>query len=157
MSKFSAAGEPHIRDNRVFCRHSHCKRCSAAEETATIHVDCFNLYIMRTKHRPDRLHRLWTLSLTRYPWPRSPALLLPLVPSVAVINRANNHARNTYNLHMPLGLPQEIITMIWGYLSQNDLLRLSCVLETIDFLDSYRPRSLAYRDILTTETIASSF
>ncbi len=25
--------------------------------------------------------------------------------------------------------------MIWEYLSQNDLLRLSCVLETIDFLD----------------------
>jgi hypothetical protein len=113
----------------------HCKRCSAAKETATIHEDCFNLYIMRTKHRLDRLRRLWTLSLARYPWPGSPALLLPSAPSVAVINRANNHASNTYNLHMLGGLPQEIITIIWGYLSQNDLLRLSCVLETIDFLD----------------------
>jgi hypothetical protein len=57
---------------------------------------------------------------------------------MTAINQANNHvrnARNTYNLHMLVGLPQEIITVIWGYLWQNDVLRLSCVLETIDLLN----------------------
>lgn len=132
-SKFLAAGEPHIRDNRVFCRHLHCKRCSKAKETATIHTDCFKLYIARTKDRLDRLRQLWTLSLARYPWPESPALLLPSVPSVEVMNRANSSAGKTFD--SLIRLPQDIITMIWGYLSENDWLRLSYVLETIDFLE----------------------
>ncbi|KAK2629857.1 hypothetical protein QTJ16_000677 [Diplocarpon rosae] len=32
-------------------------------------------------------------------------------------------------------LPQEIIILIWGYISQNDVLGLSCVLETVDCLE----------------------
>ncbi|KAG7038377.1 hypothetical protein JMJ78_0000913 [Colletotrichum scovillei] len=132
-STFAATGMPQIRDPYRFCRHPHCEMCSAAAETATVHRDCFNLYSSRTE-LPDKLSRLLMYSLARYPWPQSTALLLPPIADITRASKhATTHAIANFHLRKLAKLPTELITMISGYLGQHALLRLCCVLETIDF------------------------
>lgn len=131
---FPTAGYGNIRQNTLFCRFPHCKRCATAGETATIHIDCFYLYTRRATS-PNKLYRLWFASLGRYPWPSSPALLLPSKLESA---RASHLAADIYGLKRLAGLPREISTMVWNLLGSNDLLRLSAVLEIVDFLSQSR-------------------
>ncbi|KAK0111437.1 hypothetical protein ONS95_001797 [Cadophora gregata] len=77
------------------------------------------------------MHRLWSASLGRYPWPGSPALLLPPKPET---DRASRLAADIYSLNELRRLPSEITTMIWTLLGQHDLLRFSTVLELVVFL-----------------------
>ncbi|KAF7882001.1 uncharacterized protein EAF01_011781 [Botrytis porri] len=123
--------------------HSQCGACgflfcvgdrlvAPAEETATIHADCFNLYKSQATYQ-DKVYRLWFASLRIYPWPGSPALLLPPKPD---IDRASRLAADIYNLKQLSKLPSEINTMIWNFSRRNDLLRFSAVLQMIDTLSS---------------------
>ncbi|KAK1985019.1 hypothetical protein LZ30DRAFT_650447 [Colletotrichum cereale] len=119
-----------IRQNRLFCSFPPCSRCEKAGETATIHVDCFNLYMKRAFHT-DRLHRLWSYSLAKYPWPGCPALLLP---SRLEAERVSSLTADIYNMERLASLPNEIATSIWNFVGQHCLLRFSTVLEAAEYL-----------------------
>lgn len=133
-STFAAIGTPQTRATYLFCRHPHCITCSTAADTATVHRDCFNLYSSRTE-LPDKLYRLLIFSTARYPWPRSTALLLPPTADITrASKRAITLAIAEFKMSGLTKLPPELTTMIGGHLGQHDLLRLCCVLETIDFI-----------------------
>ncbi|KAK5992233.1 hypothetical protein PT974_05634 [Cladobotryum mycophilum] len=57
------------------CKHD-CSSCLAAEETATFHMDCLNLFKNQC-HVRDKYRRLWIAATNMYPWRRIRSLLLP--------------------------------------------------------------------------------
>lgn len=103
-----------------------CTECVEGGETATLHLDCFNLYIENAKG-PNRLHQMRAYSLARSPWPESPALLLP--PKLE-IDLASRLAADVCNIKRLADLPFELQELIWSFLGPPSLLRSSTAFKT---------------------------
>ena len=81
-------------DNRwIFCRTPGCNHCMVARESATVHLDCFHVYIKDPAIGFERdyrsievrkgehkhyvpLEQLWTAATWRYPWRQADPLSL---------------------------------------------------------------------------------
>ena len=115
----------------IFCRHPRCTRCLTADESATIHTDCFNLFRRRCRAE-NKLQRLWVTATWRYPWRQAPPLVLPPddiwdpIDDVARICRIPGLRR----------LPAEIKQIIWDYSQPNIIGRFSAVKRLADSLST---------------------
>jgi len=100
------------------CQSPGCARCLRSPEPATLHTDCFELF-RRECTAEDKLLRLWTAAVWRYPWPGA----LPLGlggPLPAASPEAIRRVVSMCGLPLLASLPREIIDMIWQH-AQPDL------------------------------------
>ncbi|KAH6989261.1 hypothetical protein BKA56DRAFT_727767 [Ilyonectria sp. MPI-CAGE-AT-0026] len=124
--------------NVIFCRTVNCELCAESAETATIHVDCFVLFMKRCT-APNRLQRLWVASTWRDPWPKAP---LSILNPVAHRWDCIEEIPKTYNLPGFQTLPPELQLMIWNYSRPPLLERYCSVAALADFLSDSQPTRL---------------
>lgn len=122
----------------IFCRTFKCELCASAAESATIHVDCFNLFVKQCQ-APNKLQRLWVASTWRDPWSKSPPSILN--PAAYRWDCINGIAKR-YNLPEFQRLPPELQLMIWNYSRPRLLERYCSVSALADFLSKSQPDSL---------------
>ena len=116
------------------CPTAGCKRCPNGPETASVHVDCFNLY-NRTVQGSDKMARLFHTASWTHPWKDAPALHLE--PAKVVDNcRALRVAAQACGLPGLLNLPLELADIVSEFASDSALFRLSSVLDLIDYTNT---------------------
>lgn len=65
----------------AFCKIPNCRRCPRSGETATLHTDCFNLYMQKSRGtRKNKVLNVWIASVAMFPWRQYASLLLPFEP-----------------------------------------------------------------------------
>lgn len=95
----------------IFCQFPKCSKCSAEQESATVHRDCFQIFLRETAaHEHITSYNLWHAAHARYPWrgfwPLPQTTIGPKAADLAML-----HA--TASWHMPLdALPYELSLMI---------------------------------------------
>ena len=116
----------------LFCRFQDCGKCEA--DSATVHIDCLNLF-RETTDLP--LDRLWAVATGRYPWRSCPPLLIPTKNDMHL---AVKHAAIVSGLEWLHRLPVEIATLIMDQLGGHILMRFCAVLKLVDDLQKDPPR-----------------
>lgn len=122
----------------IFCRTLKCQLCASAAESATIHVDCFILFVKQCR-APNKLQRLWVASTWRDPWSKSP---LSILNPPAYRWDCINEIAKRYNLPEFQKLPPELQLMIWNYSRPRLLERYCSVSALAAFLSKSQPDSL---------------
>jgi hypothetical protein len=133
------AGWNHTPEGGI-CRLPGCKRCPNGPETATLHVDCYNLY-NSTVQGSDKLARLFNTASWMYPWKDAPALHLE--PSKVVDNcRALRVAAHACGMPGLLGLPLELADLVSEFAADSAAFRLASVLDIIDYTTADESKSM---------------
>lgn len=135
----SEAGWNHSPEGTI-CQVSGCKKCPDGPETASVHVDCYNLY-NRSVHGSDKLAHLFNAASWMYPWKNVPALHLE--PSKVVDNcRALRVAAHACSLPGLLDLPLELADLVSEFASDSTSFRLASVLDLIDYTTGDESKSM---------------
>ncbi|KAL6698071.1 hypothetical protein J3F84DRAFT_366414 [Trichoderma pleuroticola] len=142
--KFSRNGyaEQSTKDNTIFCKKPGCSLCLGAEESATMHIDCFDLCCQMLKnyrHQHDlgndgsreSFGRLWLAATWRYAW-RTMAPLKLL--GSGFTNPPPNMIRKLCGFRK--AFPPEIARMIQSHSPSSLVWRLCSTLEFMEELDS---------------------
>ncbi|KAF7555483.1 hypothetical protein G7Z17_g2177 [Cylindrodendrum hubeiense] len=108
--------------HKIFCRSIQCQYCGEVPESATVHLDCFNLFVKRCQ-ADNKLERLMVAATWRYPWYESPPLILTPADRGACWELVDQTAK-THNLPQLRTLPPELHRMIWDYLQPDSLVTL---------------------------------
>ncbi|KAH7358509.1 hypothetical protein B0T11DRAFT_104910 [Plectosphaerella cucumerina] len=115
-------GLGHLFGGTYFCR-GFCQHCLRLPETATVHVDCYNLYL-RLATLPERLARLYRVATSKLPWREYAARPLETPRNVqSIISKAAGFLCFDSLEH----LPYEIKAEICKYLGTGVLERLDVV------------------------------
>lgn len=119
------------RDCFSFCRRLRCL-CRSEKQglSATVHQDCFNLY-MRWTHFAEPERRLWKISMSRSPWrPGCDSTLMEPEPD---LKRAGYLLTGILELMRLPHLPLEIVMLIAKHLgTSGTMLRFAGVQETVE-------------------------
>ncbi|OAA57166.1 hypothetical protein ISF_07087 [Cordyceps fumosorosea ARSEF 2679] len=92
----------------TFCKLLGCTTCQNSDESATVHVDCFKLFV-RECAAPDKIHRLWLASVVMDPWLQCQDTGLPYSFQERM---SSQDAARAWNLPAVARLPLEICLMI---------------------------------------------
>lgn len=142
--KFSRSGyaEQSTKDNNLFCKKPGCSLCLSAEESATMHIDCFDLCCQMLKNyrhqhglgtdgSKESFRRLWLAATWRYAW-RTMAPLKLL--GSGFTNSPPNMIRKLCGFRK--AFPPEIAKMIQSHSPSSLVWRLCSTLEFMEELDS---------------------
>ncbi|KAH7328149.1 hypothetical protein B0I35DRAFT_472895 [Stachybotrys elegans] len=129
-----------------FCRQPISRKCADRRESATLHTDCYNLYMQHAKS-PDKASRLYTFASWNHPWPKCAPLLLSPLPFN--LERASHLAAQVCSIPGLTTLPPEVSQMIWDWATPTVLLRFCAVLDAVDFLDHAPSHSRAFMPLAT--------
>lgn len=114
-----------------YCKVPTCRLCPASGETATLHTDCFNLFMKRsTGTTRDKLSRLWVASVATRPWRKCPPLHLPFKNSPKQICET----LQIWDIPTIERLPVELQHLIFYYTASHISWRYAVVLEQVDNL-----------------------
>lgn len=113
----------------ALCRFAGCKKCAAGPDTATFHVDCFNLYSSRMA-ADDKTNRLFNIATWMYPWKNVPSMKLE--PSASLESgRGVGLAAELCGLPGLLDLPLELADIVSDYARPSPLWRFAAVLDLV--------------------------
>ncbi|RSL54589.1 hypothetical protein CEP54_009813 [Fusarium duplospermum] len=125
------------------CRQPFCDACNKAPDVATLHTECFNVFMQKCT-ATDKLERLACFTTWREPWHAAPSL--GLRPRLN-IKKAMNLAADLCGMQRLCSLPLEIAEMIqhlsesavfWRYASVMELVeRASAIGDEKHSLTSY--------------------
>lgn len=118
-----------------FCKKPGCRQCQVNDESATLHIDCFKLY-MRECRAKDRVHRLWLASTAMLPWRQCPETVLPYDFTSLTLPQ---HAYRAWQMPLVKRLPLEICHMILSYTRHHISSRFIAVLARISELKTLPP------------------
>lgn len=94
----------------TFCKLNGCSTCQSSGESATVHIDCFKLFVQECT-APDKIHRLWLASVVMDPWRQCSDTALPYNFQERM---SSTDAARAWNIPMVARLPPEICLMILG-------------------------------------------
>ncbi|KAJ3481145.1 hypothetical protein NLG97_g7898 [Lecanicillium saksenae] len=102
-----------------FCKRRGCPECLVSGETATIHADCFHLFMKTcTCSTKDKLFKLWVASVAMSPWRRQAPLLLPFEPLCpARIRQIVESWRIPQIQQLPQELQDIIVSLTQGHMT----------------------------------------
>ncbi|KAI1255152.1 hypothetical protein MGN70_003216 [Eutypa lata] len=106
----------------LVCRFPSCTRCAASAEAATVHLDCFELFLRECQLK-DALQQLWIFAAWRIVWREASVLGLDEFPAAV-----NSSVAESLGLQELKSLPLEILTMIRNYSAASLLWRFNSVL-----------------------------
>lgn len=113
----------------TFCVDSESKTCLAADESVTVHADCFCLF-GKTCSAKDKYRRLWVAGTRMYAWRGAPALMLE--PVICAPTEIISSAAGFHGMLLP-----ELAGMVGGHLQvEHPLLRFCKVLQLAKYLSS---------------------
>lgn len=118
------------------CRRSKCERCAASPEAATMHADCYDLFMLN--HEPKHaLDRLWIAAAWRDPWRDAPEL--DLDNNSFTLPRPST----TESIGIPklASLPMEIIQLIRSYSRESPFWRYTIVQDVAERSSSHQTAS----------------
>ncbi|TQV91758.1 hypothetical protein IF1G_09343 [Cordyceps javanica] len=94
----------------TFCKLLGCATCQSSDESATIHIDCFKLFVKECA-APDKIHRLWLASVVMDPWLQCRDTALPYNFEERM---SSQDAARAWGIPMAERLPPEICLLILG-------------------------------------------
>lgn len=100
--------------NVRFCKEPYCRHSLTELETATIHKDCFQLFLQECKAE-DKYYRLWKASIAMLPWYHCSPLVIPNRRKLNDVDRVSRD----FNLPLLKSLPLEIVDMIDDYIDSD--------------------------------------
>ncbi|KAM6520197.1 hypothetical protein FALCPG4_013750 [Fusarium falciforme] len=110
------------------CRQPFCDACNEAPDVATLHTECFNVFMQKCT-ATDKLERLACFATWREPWHASPSLgLRPRLD----IKRAVHLAADLCDMQRLRSLPLEIAEMIQRLSESAVFWRYASVMEFVD-------------------------
>lgn len=114
-----------------YCRVDACSRCKYLPATATLHVDCLNLYA-KLVTLPSKWYRLLRISISRSPWRRAGSLRIP-PRRTRNVHLAMTRASAATGIPWLTDLPFPAADLVLEFASRppSDLLRLCAVEELV--------------------------
>ncbi|EJP67099.1 uncharacterized protein BBA_03673 [Beauveria bassiana ARSEF 2860] len=94
----------------TFCKLPGCSTCQMSHESATVHVDCFKLFVKECT-APDKIHRLWLASIVMDPWLQCRDTALPYNFQERM---SSEDAARAWGMPLAARLPPEICLVILG-------------------------------------------
>ncbi|KAM3507244.1 hypothetical protein MY10362_001908 [Beauveria mimosiformis] len=94
----------------TFCKLLGCSACQMSDESATVHVDCFKLFVKECT-APDKIHRLWLASIVMDPWLQCRDTALPYNFQERM---SSEDASRAWGMPLAARLPPEICLVILG-------------------------------------------
>ncbi|KAJ3475396.1 hypothetical protein NLG97_g9475 [Lecanicillium saksenae] len=94
----------------TFCKLLGCSMCQKSDESATVHIECFKLF-MQECTAPDKIHRLWLASIVMDPWLQCRDTGLPYNFHERM---SSEDAARAWNIPLVARLPPEICLLILG-------------------------------------------
>lgn len=94
----------------TFCKLHGCSTCQSSDESATVHIDCFKLFVQECT-APDKIHRLWQASVVMDPWVQCRDTGLPYNFQERM---SSEDAARAWNIPLVARLPPEICLIILG-------------------------------------------
>lgn len=133
--EFSVSGYAHhlVNSDHIFCTIPDCFLCLGAEESITMHTDCFQLccQAFNNAERKENFRRLWLAATWRYAWRGMAPLKLPSYnaltdPFPSAISRICGFTKE---------FPLEISTLIQKFSQSSILWRFNSTLRLVEELN----------------------
>ncbi|KAJ4150120.1 hypothetical protein LMH87_010885 [Akanthomyces muscarius] len=94
----------------TFCKLHGCSTCQSSDESATVHIDCFKLFVQECT-APDKIHRLWQASVVMDPWVQCRDTGLPYNFQERM---SSEDAARAWDIPLVARLPPEICLIVLG-------------------------------------------